>query len=98
MNEAVKEAVKAYECGDVPVGAVIVQNNKIIAAAHNRREAENDAAAHAEIRGQRKLAARRLRSVRYARALPDVLRSDPRSAYKTRIFWSVRQRIRLYGI
>lgn len=50
MNEAVKEAVKAYECGDVPVGAVIVQNNKIIAAAHNRREAENDAAAHAEIR------------------------------------------------
>ena len=47
MNEAVKEAVKAYECGDVPVGAVIVQNNKIIAAAHNRREAENDAAAHA---------------------------------------------------
>ncbi|HIW57121.1 MAG TPA: nucleoside deaminase [Firmicutes bacterium] len=49
MNEAVKEAVKAYDCGDVPVGAVIVQNNKVIAAAHNRREADNDAAAHAEI-------------------------------------------------
>ena len=89
MNEAVKEAVKAYDCGDVPVGAVIVQNNKIIAAAHNRRDGRS---------GQRELAARRLRSVRYARAVPDVLRSDPRSAYKTRIFWSVRQRIRLYGI
>lgn len=49
MMEALKEANKAYKEGDVPVGCVIVYNNKIIAKAHNKKEKTNDAVAHAEI-------------------------------------------------
>ena len=49
MNEALKEAKKAYEKDEVPVGAIIVCNNKIIAKAHNLTETLNDATAHAEM-------------------------------------------------
>lgn len=49
MKEALKEAKKAYEKEEVPVGAVIVKNDKIIARAHNLREKENLSLAHAEI-------------------------------------------------
>jgi tRNA(adenine34) deaminase len=49
MREALKEAQKAYEKGEVPVGAVIVTNNIIIARAHNQVESLQDATAHAEI-------------------------------------------------
>lgn len=49
MQEALKEAQKAYEKNEVPVGAVIVANNKIIARAHNQTEQLNDITAHAEI-------------------------------------------------
>jgi tRNA(adenine34) deaminase len=49
MNEALKEALKAYEADEVPVGAVIVANNKIIARAHNYTERLNDVTAHAEM-------------------------------------------------
>ena len=38
MLEALKEAKKSYNKGDVPVGAIIVYNNKIIARAHNLKE------------------------------------------------------------
>jgi tRNA(adenine34) deaminase len=49
MNEALKEARKAFEIGEVPVGAVVVCKNKIIARAHNQTEKLTDATAHAEM-------------------------------------------------
>ena len=49
MYEAIKEAIKAYNENEVPVGAVIVKNNKIIARAHNTIEKNNNATKHAEI-------------------------------------------------
>lgn len=49
MTEALKEAQKALEADEVPVGAVIVANNKIVARAHNYTERLNDVTAHAEM-------------------------------------------------
>ncbi|MCT4636643.1 MAG: nucleoside deaminase [Bacteroidales bacterium] len=49
MNEALKEARKAAEMGEVPVGAVIVCNNMVIARGHNLTEQLNDVTAHAEM-------------------------------------------------
>ena len=49
MKEALKEARKAYEKDEIPVGAVIVTDGKIIARAHNLREIKQNAVAHAEI-------------------------------------------------
>ena len=49
MQEALKEANKALERDEVPVGAVIVCDGKIIARAHNLTEALNDPTAHAEM-------------------------------------------------
>jgi tRNA(adenine34) deaminase len=49
MREALKEAQKAFERDEVPVGAVIVWNNRIIARAHNLTETLNDPTAHAEM-------------------------------------------------
>lgn len=48
MKLALEEAKKAGALGDVPVGAVIVKNGKVIATGHNRREADGNALAHAE--------------------------------------------------
>ena len=49
MSLAIKEAQKALKKDEVPVGAVIVCDNKVIAKAHNRRERSKDATNHAEI-------------------------------------------------
>jgi len=49
MNEAFKEAQLALSRDEVPVGAVIVWNNRIIARAHNLSETLNDPTAHAEM-------------------------------------------------
>ncbi|MGB9812633.1 MAG: tRNA adenosine(34) deaminase TadA [Thermovenabulum sp.] len=49
MREALKEARKAFEGDEVPVGAVIVKDGEIIARGRNRRESLQDATAHAEI-------------------------------------------------
>jgi tRNA(adenine34) deaminase len=49
MREALKEAQKALEMGEVPVGAVVVCQNKVIARAHNQTEKLTDATAHAEM-------------------------------------------------
>jgi tRNA(adenine34) deaminase len=49
MKEALKEANKAFDKDEVPVGAVIVCNNQIIARAHNLTETLNDVTAHAEM-------------------------------------------------
>ena len=49
MRQALKEAQKAFDAGEVPVGAIVVMNNQIIARAHNQVELLNDSTAHAEI-------------------------------------------------
>lgn len=49
MKQALKEAKKAYEKLEVPVGAVIVKDGKIIAKAHNLKETKTDTTKHAEI-------------------------------------------------
>lgn len=49
MKEAIKEAKKAYKKEEVPVGAIIVRNNEIIAKAHNLKETKNNTICHAEI-------------------------------------------------
>ena len=49
MKEALKEAKKAYNKLEIPVGAVIVKDGKIIARAHNEKEKKHDTTKHAEI-------------------------------------------------
>ncbi len=49
MNEALKEAQKAFDNDEVPVGAIIVCNRTIIARAHNLTETLHDVTAHAEM-------------------------------------------------
>jgi tRNA(adenine34) deaminase len=48
MQVALEQARRAAKLGEVPVGAVVVYEGRIIAAAHNRRESDADPAAHAE--------------------------------------------------
>ena len=54
MMQAYKEAQKAFEEDEVPVGCVIIKDGKIIARAHNRKEKKNCALFHAEIECIRK--------------------------------------------
>ena len=49
MKEALKQAKKAYEKGEIPVGAIIVKEHKIIARAYNEKEYKLDTTKHAEI-------------------------------------------------
>jgi len=49
MQYALVQAEKAYEAGEVPVGAVVVFKNRIIGRGYNQREQLNDPTAHAEI-------------------------------------------------
>ena len=49
MKLAIKEAKKALKYDDVPVGAVIIKNNKVIAKAHNKKEKTKNVINHAEI-------------------------------------------------
>jgi len=49
MKQALLEARKAFERGEIPVGAIITCRNRIIARAHNLTETLNDATAHAEM-------------------------------------------------
>ena len=53
MREALKEAQKAYDKEEVPIGAVVVLNGEIIGRGHNLREKEQDATLHAEIKAIR---------------------------------------------
>ncbi len=49
MKQALREAQKAYELGEVPVGAIVVCQNQIIARGYNQTEQLHDVTAHAEI-------------------------------------------------
>ncbi len=54
MLLALKEAMKAQAIDEVPIGAIIVKNDKVISRGHNQREKRNDPTAHAEIIAIRK--------------------------------------------
>jgi tRNA(adenine34) deaminase len=58
MELAVKEALQASQAGEVPVGAVLVQDDEVVARDHNRPISLNDPTAHAEILALRAAAAR----------------------------------------
>ena len=49
MREALKEAQKGFDLDEVPIGAIVVSNDRIIARAHNLTERLNDVTAHAEM-------------------------------------------------
>ncbi len=49
MKMALKEAENAFEAGEIPVGAIVVAQNKVIARAHNQTELLKDVTAHAEM-------------------------------------------------
>ena len=49
MDLALAQAVAAADMGEVPVGAVVVHEGKVISRAHNRREVDGDPTAHAEL-------------------------------------------------
>jgi tRNA(adenine34) deaminase len=49
MKQALNEAQKAFDMGEIPVGAVVVCQNRIVARAHNLTETLNDVTAHAEM-------------------------------------------------
>jgi tRNA(adenine34) deaminase len=49
MSEALKQAQYAFEEGEIPVGAVIVSKNRVIAKGYNQTEKLNDVTAHAEM-------------------------------------------------
>lgn len=67
MREALAEAEKALALGEIPVGAIAVKDNTIIARAHNEREISADPTAHAEV-----LALRRAAQAVGSRRLSDV--------------------------
>ena len=56
MRIALQEAQQAAHEGEIPVGAVIVKDGEVIAAAHNRRENDHDPTAHAELLAMRQAA------------------------------------------
>ena len=58
MQQALALAHEAADLGEVPIGAVVVQQGRIIAGAHNRRELDQDPTAHAELLAIRQAAVR----------------------------------------
>jgi tRNA(adenine34) deaminase len=58
MQEALAEARRAAEIGEVPVGAVVVREGEILGRGHNRREVDGDPLAHAEVLAIRQAAER----------------------------------------
>lgn len=101
MKAAIKEALKAEQKGEVPVGAVIVKDGKIIARAHNLRNTLHDGTAHAEVlaikkRGKtRRVESQRLRYVCYVGAVRNVRRGGSQFEDTQNIFRGIRQEIRL---
>ncbi|MBA2312857.1 MAG: nucleoside deaminase [Actinobacteria bacterium] len=57
MRQALGEAIRAVDHGDVPVGAVVARGGEVIGSAHNEREVRGDPTAHAEILALREAAA-----------------------------------------
>ncbi len=94
MAQALKEAEISANFDEVPVGAVIVKDGKIIAKGHNLRESKNDPTAHAEIIAIRK-ACRKLKSWRLEGCTIYVT-IEPCSMCAGTLLWARIQRI-VYG-
>ena len=91
MNEALKEARKAFEADEVPVGAVIVADNKIIARAHNYTERLNDVTAHAEM--QAITAAANYLGAKYLNDCTIYISLEPCVMCAGAIFWAQFERV-----
>lgn len=91
MRQALREAQDAYFEGEVPIGAVVVINNKIIARGHNQVERLNDPTAHAEV-----LAITSACSYLGAKYLPDAtlyVTIEPCHMCAGALFWSKLKRV-----
>ncbi len=94
MKRALAEAEAAYEKGEVPIGAVIVVENQIIARAHNLTETLNDVTAHAEM--QAITAAANYLGGKYLRGCTLYVSLEPCQMCAGALFWSQISRI-VYG-
>ncbi|KAB2813884.1 nucleoside deaminase [Phaeocystidibacter luteus] len=94
MREALKEAVKAFDMDEVPVGAVVVSNNRIIARAHNLTERLQDVTAHAEM--QAITAAANHLGAKYLTDCTLFVTLEPCSMCAGALFWSQVGRV-VYG-
>ena len=74
MKEALKQAKRAYDKEEIPVGAIIVKDHKIIARAYNEKEYKLDTTKHAEILAIQKASKKLLRYVCYLRTMQYVCR------------------------
>ena len=94
MQQALRQAQESYEEGEIPIGAVLVIENKIIARAHNQVERLNDPTAHAEV-----LAITTACSNLGAKYLPDAtlyVTIEPCHMCAGAIYWSHIKRV-VYG-
>ena len=83
MIEALEEAQKAYDCGEVPIGAVVEKDGAIIGRGHNLTETLKDPTAHAEMLALREAAKKlglpvKLHDEQADRIFPDTLMIDDR--------------------
>lgn len=91
MREAIREAVKAFEEDEVPVGAVVVANNKIIARGYNLTERLTDVTAHAEM--QAITSASNYLGVKYLKDCTLYVTLEPCAMCAGALFWSQIDRV-----
>ena len=94
MKRALQEAEAAYERGEVPVGVVVVVDNRIIARAHNLTEALNDVTAHAEM--QAITAAANFLGGKYLKKCTMYVTLEPCQMCAGALYWSQIDRV-VYG-
>ena len=86
MRQAYQEAQKAFELGEIPVGAVVVANNQIIARAHNLTERLHDVTAHAEM--QAITAASEFLGAKYLKGCTLYVTLEPCAMCAGALYWS----------
>ena len=91
MREALKEAKNAFQSGEIPIGAVVVCNERIIARAHNMTELLNDVTAHAEM--QAITAAANFLGSKYLNDCTLYVTVEPCVMCAGAIFWTQLQRV-----
>jgi tRNA(adenine34) deaminase len=91
MKRALQEAEEAYRKGEIPIGAVIVVENKIIARAHNLTETLNDVTAHAEM--QAITAAANFLGGKYLKGCTLYVTIEPCQMCAGALFWSQIDRV-----